>query len=97
MEQKNKFNFDGTYDFFHKSKKPNKTLNSWAIFWYSTIFDKQGLCINPIKSLVKNIGIGKGATNTKKLDKILKPKINNTYYKIIFPKVIKKTKKYLNC
>ena len=89
-----KFNFDGTYDFFSQiQRNQNKTLNSWAIFWYSTIFDKQGLCINPIKSLVKNIGIGKGATNTKKLDKILKPKINNTYYKIIFPKVVKENKK----
>ena len=43
----------------------NRTLNSWAIFWYSTIFNKQGLCINPIKSMTKNIGMGESATNTK--------------------------------
>ena len=67
--------------FFHKSKEnQNRTLNSWAIFWYSTIFDKQGLCINPIKSMVqKMLGWGKGATNTnKRLEKILKPTVNNT-------------------
>lgn len=31
-------------------------INTWAIFWYATIFLKNGLCLAPAKSLVKNIG-----------------------------------------
>ena len=31
-------------------------INTWAIFWYATIFLKKGLCLAPTKSLVKNIG-----------------------------------------
>lgn len=88
------FNFDDTYNFFSQiQRNQNKTLNSWAIFWYSTIFNKSGLCINPIKSMTKNIGIGKSATNTNKIEKILNSSVNNTDYKIIFPKIIKENEK----
>ncbi|HFN5910489.1 TPA: hypothetical protein ACHGG4_004530 [Escherichia coli] len=51
------FNLDGYHDFFeqilmnHEGKK-----NTWAIFWYATIFKNHGLCLNPIKTHVKNIG-----------------------------------------
>lgn len=34
----------------------NNTINTWAIFWYATIYLNQGICINPLKSFVKNIG-----------------------------------------
>ena len=88
------FNFDDTYNFFSQiQRNQNKTLNSWAIFWYSTIFNKRGLCINPIKSMTKNIGIGKSATNTNKIEKILNSSVNNIDYKIIFPKIIKENEK----
>lgn len=31
-------------------------INTWAIFWYATIFLQKGLCLSPTKSLVRNIG-----------------------------------------
>ena len=31
-------------------------MNTWAIFWYATIFKREGLCLNPSQSFVKNIG-----------------------------------------
>jgi hypothetical protein len=31
-------------------------INSWAIFWYATIFLNKGLCLNPSKTFVLNIG-----------------------------------------
>lgn len=31
-------------------------LNTWAIFWAATIFERGGLCLNPTTSFVKNIG-----------------------------------------
>ncbi len=89
-----KFNFDNTYNFYSQIQRNyNHTLNSWAIFWYATIFNKKGLCINPIKSLTKNIGVGNSATNTHRIEKILHSKINNQKKEIIFPKKIKENEK----
>jgi len=30
--------------------------NTWAVFWYATVFKHQGLCLHPAHSLTKNIG-----------------------------------------
>lgn len=35
----------------------NGTLNTWAVFWGASIFIKNGLCLAPSSSLVKNIGM----------------------------------------
>ncbi|MGI3103960.1 MULTISPECIES: glycosyltransferase family protein [Vibrio harveyi group] len=52
-----KFNIDGTHNFFSQVKgNANGRLNTWAIFWYATIFENDGLCLNPRNSLVNNIG-----------------------------------------
>ena len=56
--------------------KKNK-LNTWAIFWNATIFYHNGLCLNPVKSLVKNIGFdGSGENSFPQQDD--KSKISNT-------------------
>lgn len=31
-------------------------INTWAIFWLATIYQNDGLCLSPTKSLVKNVG-----------------------------------------
>lgn len=31
-------------------------INTWAIFWYATLYEKGGLCLNPSQSYVDNIG-----------------------------------------
>ena len=31
-------------------------INTWAIFWYATIFNISGLCVNPWFSYIDNIG-----------------------------------------
>ncbi|MEI6067766.1 MAG: hypothetical protein WCP96_10525 [Methylococcaceae bacterium] len=52
-----RFNLDGTYDFWAQVKLNHlRKLNTWAIFWYATIFENNGLCLNPVRSLVQNIG-----------------------------------------
>ncbi|WP_275075984.1 hypothetical protein [Providencia rettgeri] len=52
-----KFNLDGSYNFFSQIEE-NITgkLDTWAIFWYATIYTHNGLCLNPTKSYVVNIG-----------------------------------------
>ncbi len=35
----------------------NKKIDTWAIFWYATIFTNKGLCLNPTISYIENIGL----------------------------------------
>jgi len=51
------FSIGGTMNFWKQMQefKAGKN-NSWAIRWYASIFLKDGLTLNPAKSLVQNIG-----------------------------------------
>ena len=52
-----RFNLDGSHRFWNQVllNKQGK-INTWAIYWYATIFKNDGLCLNPSRSLVENIG-----------------------------------------
>jgi hypothetical protein len=55
-------------------------INTWAIFWYATIFKQNGLCLCPSLSYVRNIGHGDGehCKDLNKLDNMhlnTKPKV----------------------
>lgn len=51
------FNFNNSYDFLSMAKNQLKgEIDSWAIFWYFSVLQKQGLTLYPAKSLVHNIG-----------------------------------------
>ena len=82
------FNFEGSYNFFSQIiRNYNNSLNSWAIFWYASIFNKNKLCLNPKSSLTQNVGIGKKSTNTNSIEKIFNSKLkNNNNIKFQFPK-----------
>ena len=52
-----RFNLDSTYDFWKQVELNSEgSINTWAIFWYATIFENNGLCLNPSITLVQNIG-----------------------------------------
>jgi hypothetical protein len=52
-----RFNLDGAHDFWAQVKANHAgRMDTWAIFWYATIFEHEGLCLNPTRSLVQNIG-----------------------------------------
>jgi hypothetical protein len=71
-ETKNAFNLNGYGDFLDQVKMNlNGARETWAVFWYATIFKKSGLCLNPAKSLVKNIGLdgsGENCDSTENYD-----------------------------
>jgi hypothetical protein len=48
------FGSTGMWDQVLSNKNGN--INSWAIYWYVTIYKNNGLCLNPTESYVKNIG-----------------------------------------
>ncbi|RZG49145.1 glycosyltransferase [Acinetobacter wuhouensis] len=51
------FNFDNTIDFWNQIILNSKgEINTWAIYWYATIFLKDGLFLHPKDTFVKNIG-----------------------------------------
>ncbi len=86
------FNLDNSYDFWSQVvRNEKKTIDTWAIFWYSTIFIKKGLSINPINPLVINIGNDSYSTNLS--GNITKSKKTfNNYAPKKYPKVINEDK-----
>lgn len=51
------FNMDGAYDFWAQVKQNESgTINTWAVFWYASVFQFNGLCLHPVFSMVNNIG-----------------------------------------
>jgi len=64
-----KFNLYGVYNFWKQVKWNHKgIINTWAIFWYATIFENKGLCLNPPKSYVNNIGLDGSGENCSSYD-----------------------------
>lgn len=52
-----KFNYESNANHWNQVLFNHLKINdTWAIFWAATIFENNGLCINPKKSLVINIG-----------------------------------------
>ena len=53
-----KYNYDGVID-FHTQLESNISgqIRTWAILWYSSIMQQNGLCLTPKYSFVKNIGM----------------------------------------
>lgn len=69
LKLKDSYNFDfNNSHFFYPQLIANyrKKINSWAIFWYSSIFLKNKLCFTPKKTFIMNTGYGSDATHTKK-------------------------------
>jgi hypothetical protein len=56
-QQKHHFDLDGSGVFWHQvTANAEGKMNTWAIFWYATIYEKNGLCLNPTQTYVDNIG-----------------------------------------
>nr|WP_290443803.1 glycosyltransferase [Halomonas sp. Mc5H-6] len=56
-EEKSRFDLDGTGLYWSQVEaNANDEINTWAIFWYATIFYNQGICLNPSVSYGENIG-----------------------------------------
>lgn len=91
-----RFNFDGSHNFFSQiERNKSKKINTWAIFWYATIFQNRGLCLNPKKTLASNIGIGNSATHTKRIDDFFNPNASNlNFLPKKFPTKLKENKDF---
>jgi hypothetical protein len=56
-DQIKRFNLDGAHEFWAQVTANHRgKINTWAIFWYASIFERGGLCLNPAQTLAQNIG-----------------------------------------
>jgi hypothetical protein len=52
-----RLDYDGVADMWRQVELNHvKKINTWAIFWYTSVFKRNGLCLHPTKTLVCNIG-----------------------------------------
>jgi hypothetical protein len=52
-----RFNMDGSNNFRAQvEQNASGLIDTWAIFWYASIFSNDGLCLHPKFSMVNNIG-----------------------------------------
>tara|TARA_B100000959_G_scaffold1417_1_gene1548 strand:- start:668 stop:1606 length:939 start_codon:yes stop_codon:yes gene_type:complete len=61
-----RFNVDNTYNLWHQViLNKYKYSDTWGVYWYATIFKNNGMCVTPIVSFVKNIGLDGSGQNCK--------------------------------
>jgi hypothetical protein len=82
-----KFNLDGSFNYSSMliNQMETKTIDSWAIRWWWTIFRKNGLTLFPDKSLVENIGFGGDGTHTHVSNPFLLNNFDQNYVVHLFP------------
>lgn len=89
-----RFNLEGKADFWSQMVDNAKgKIDTWAIYWYATIFLNGGLCLNPVQTFVDNIGIdgsGQHCGKTKTYIDRLNPKGN-----IAFGADVRESEKYV--
>lgn len=52
-----RFNMDGAYDYWGQiEQNESGILNTWAVFWYASVFQMDGLSLHPGSSMTINIG-----------------------------------------
>ena len=74
------FNLNNSYNHFNqiRANKSGK-LNTWAIFWYASVFLNDGLSLHPKESFVQNIGHdGISATHSAKTS-VFEVELNPNY------------------
>lgn len=63
-KQKRHFDLHGSGVFWSQVvENASGNLNTWAIFWYATIYEHEGLCLNPRITYVENIGLDGSGEN----------------------------------
>ena len=71
-------------------------INAWGYQWTYAIMNNNGICINPSRNLITNIGFGVDATHTTNDDPDYSNQQRYEISEIIHPKKIKLNKKLLN-
>jgi hypothetical protein len=85
-EKVKRFNLDGSCNFWGQVvDNYSGKLNTWGIFWYASIFEHDGLCLNPVRSFVQNIGHDGSGENCVKSVNYLPKKLSEDIYTHEYP------------
>ncbi|MFA0712124.1 hypothetical protein AB4615_11860 [Vibrio splendidus] len=77
-----RFNLDNSYPFWKQVIANNSgKINTWAIFWYATIFENKGLCLNVSQSLVDNIGLDGSGENCSSSSNFYRTEVTTAKYR----------------
>lgn len=71
-------------------------IDSWGIRWWYTVYQQNGICLFPDRTLIKNIGFNEFATHTKSTSQKLTLNWTENYRILEFPDLIKINVKYFN-
>lgn len=70
-EEIHRFNLNGAENFWGQVLgNVTGELRTWAIFWYATIFQNDGLCLSPCQSFAENIGFDGSGTHCGPVDEV---------------------------
>ena len=73
------FDLDGSGIFWTQIiENAEKKIDTWAIFWYATIYQNHGLCLNPSLTYADNIGIDGSGTHSGNSYSIERRKLNHS-------------------
>lgn len=64
-------------------------LDTWDLQWSYTVWRSGGVCINPSRNLVRNMGFGPGATHTHFYDPAFDPPVSAIEFPLAHPGEIK--------
>ncbi|NVO57507.1 sugar transferase [Rhodobacteraceae bacterium B1Z28] len=80
-----RFNLNGTEDLWGQVLGNLRgDIRTWAVFWYATIFMRDGLCLSPCRSFADNIGLDGSGTHCGPVDEV-RPKDLCYDYDLPFP------------
>ena len=66
-----RFNLYGVNNYWSQIiRNHTGAINTWAIFWYASIFLNNGLCLSPTETLVENIGLDGSGMHCGRSNKI---------------------------
>lgn len=79
-EEIRRFDLNGTSDFWQQVEmNASGDLNTWAIFWYATIFRNDGLCLNPSKTYILNTGVDGSGMHGGNEQGLFESKLSNKF------------------
>jgi GT2 family glycosyltransferase len=77
VAERRTFNLDQSFPYWSQVElNARGAMNTWAIFWYASVFQRKGLCLHPRQSYVQNIGNDDSGTHTREstvFDVVLNP------------------------
>ena len=86
--KRRQFDLNGRYKYSKILRaQQQRKVDSWAIFWYLSVFRRNGLALFPKKTLVRNLGFDGSGVNCN-VSKFDQDELDLGYRVAVFPKIV---------